>query len=186
MRKWTLTLLILPIFFACQRAGDEGAEAKKEAPATILADNGGGKEAPPPDTGAAAEGGTSVSLANVVVTPEGKDPVTLTVEVARSEEERHRGLQGRESLPEKHGMWFVFDGDVQDSFWMKGTPIALDLVFVDKEMKIIDMIKGAKPNDETLLTARFPYRYVLEINGGYADRWGLAVGDKVEFRLGPP
>ena len=130
--------------------------------------------------------GGSVSVANLVLHPANKAAVVLSVEVARSPEEKRQGLQGRENLPEKHGMWFIFDDDVQDPFWMKDTPLALDMAFVDKDYKIVDIIKNTTPNSETLLIPRSKYRYTLEIKAGTADEFGIAAGDAVEFRLGPP
>ena len=135
--------------------------------------------------GETADQGGSISVANLVLTPAGKSPVTLTVEIARTTDERRQGLMGRENLPEKHGMWFIFDNDVQDPFWMKDTSVALDIIFVDKDYKIVDFIKNAVPNSETLLVPRALYRYALEIKAGSVEAFGLAVGDRAEFRVGP-
>lgn len=171
--------MLLSFVFACQKGDTNKEEPKADASGTVLP----GAEAKNDNSGS---GAASVSLANVVLTPQGKEAVLLTVEVAQTSDERRHGLQERENLPEKHGMWFVFEQDVKDPFWMKGTPISLDILFVDKDMKVVDIIKQAKPNDESLLDPRSPYRYALEVGGGLSDKWGVNMGDKVEFRLGPP
>lgn len=131
------------------------------------------------------EGG-SINVANLVLHPVGREAVTLTVEIAKTADERRQGLMGRENIPEKHGMWFVFESDVQDSFWMKDTPLSLDIIFVDKDYKVVDFIKDTVPNSETLLVPRAAYRYALEIKAGSVEAFGLGVNDRVEFRLGPP
>lgn len=133
-----------------------------------------------------AEEPTSISVANVVLFPKGQDSILLSVEVASTPEEKKQGLQGREDLPKNHGMWFVFEEDVQDPFWMHNTPIALDILFIDKDYKIVDLVKEAVPNSDTLIVSRQPYRYALEVKAGSVDTYGLAIEDAVEFRLGPP
>ncbi|MBI4223904.1 MAG: DUF192 domain-containing protein [Deltaproteobacteria bacterium] len=132
------------------------------------------------------EGAASLSVANVVLRPSAGDPVTLTVEIARTPEERAQGLQGRENLPDDHGMWFVFAEDGQDPFWMHNTPISLDILFVDAAYKIVDIVADATPNSEDLIVSRHPYRFALELAAGVSARHGLHAGDAVEFRLGPP
>ncbi|MDO8527313.1 MAG: DUF192 domain-containing protein [Deltaproteobacteria bacterium] len=128
----------------------------------------------------------TISLGNVLLSPKVGAPILLTVEVAQSAEERKTGLMGRENLPDNHGMWFVFSDDVQDPFWMKNTPLALDLIFVDKDSKIVDIIANATPNSELLLVSHQKYRYVLEVKAGSAANYKIETGDKAEFRLGPP
>lgn len=130
--------------------------------------------------------GGSLSVANVVVTPAQGEPVIFTVEVAKTPEEKSRGLMGRESLGEKHGMWFVFEEDVRDPFWMKDTPVSLDILFVDKNGKIVDIIADTVPNSTDMLKPGKEYRYALEVKAGTAAANRLAVGDKAELRLGPP
>lgn len=175
-----LTLAALP---ACQRGGQEtgtvGADGDRNAGSGMVEKT----EEAMPEGG---EGPQSLSLANIVFYPEKKEPVVFTVEVAVTAEERSKGLQGRLSLPDKSGMWFIFDRDVRDAFWMKDTSIALDLIFVDKDYKVVDIIANARPNSESLLVPQKDYRYVLEVKGTTAAQAGLAVGAKLEYRLGPP
>lgn len=133
------------------------------------------------------DGGTpSMSVANVVLKAGSQTPVTLTVEIVRTPEERSQGLQGRENLGSNHGMWFVFEQDVQDPFWMRNTPIPLDIIFIGSDYKVVDFIEDTTPNSETLLVPRALYRYALEVNAGSVRERALAIGDSVEFRLGPP
>lgn len=132
------------------------------------------------------EEGPSLSVANVVLKPGTPAAFTLTVEIARTPEERAWGLQGRENLPDGHGMWFVFEEDVRDPFWMHNTPIALDILFIDKDYKIVDLVENTVPDSEDLIVSRLLYRYALEVASGVSALHGLRAGDAVEFRLGPP
>jgi len=82
-------------------------------------------------------------------------------------------------------MWFVFPYDVDDPFWMKDTLIPLDMIFVGSDMKVVDVIANAEPQSERKLFPKALYRYVLEVNGGYAAANGITVGNQVEQRIGP-
>ena len=128
----------------------------------------------------------SLSVANVVLKPGTQEAFTLTVEIAQTPEERRQGLQGRDNLPNNHGMWFVFEEDVQDPFWMHNTPIALDILFIGADYKIVDIVANTIPNSDDLIVSRQPYRFALEVASGVSGRHGLQVGEMVEFRLGPP
>ena len=109
----------------------------------------------------------------------------FTVEIAETDEQKAHGLMGRESMPANTGMWFVFDRPVQEQFWMKDTLIPLDLLFIGDDMKIVSIAKNAKPLSEELISSTAPYKFVLEVNGGIADKYGFKVGDAVQKRIGP-
>ena len=72
------------------------------------------------------------------------------VEVARTEEEKIKGLQEKESLGENEGMLFIYDEPQELAFWMKDTAIPLDIVFIDEDGEVISVQQG-QPYDETLL-----------------------------------
>ncbi|MBI5299176.1 MAG: DUF192 domain-containing protein [Deltaproteobacteria bacterium] len=161
----------------CERNKEVQTEEASPVP---LQQQAAGQAVPAPGEAA------SISVGNVVLTPRDASPVTFTVEVAKTPEEKSHGLMGRENLADKHGMWFVFDEEVQDPFWMKDTPLALDIIFIDRNNKIVDIIPNAVPNSTDILTPHQKYRYVLEVKAGTAANLKLNLGDKVEFRLGPP
>ena len=140
--------------------------------------------APSPTPLGGAAVGVSVNVANVVVHSSGGEAVTYAVEIVKTPEERAQGLQHRESLAADHGMWFVFDNDVQDPFWMKNTPLALDIIFVGSDNKIVDCIENAQPNSTDLLIPKQPYRYVLEVVAGQVAAHRMSIGDTIEFRIG--
>lgn len=97
------------------------------------------------------------------------------VDEARTEEQRKKGLQGVEKLPEDEGMLFYFDPPEDVSMWMKGVDIPLDIIFFNEDQEATLVHKG-KPNDEKLVTVQNT-AFVLELNKDS----GIEVGDDFEF-----
>ena len=64
---------------------------------------------------------------------------------------------------------------------MKNTEFALDIIFINSDHEIVSIQKNAKPFDKSSLPSDAPAKYVLEINAGLSDQWGLEVGDLIEF-----
>lgn len=119
------------------------------------------------------------SVPTVTITTSSGERLVVQVEIADSAAERARGLMFREDLPEGEGMLFLFPEETQTSFWMKNTPISLDLIFI-RERRIVDLIENAVPYSEELLTPDSPYTKVLEVPGGYVTRNGIQEGDLIE------
>jgi len=106
----------------------------------------------------------------------------ITIEFAEDEAAREYGLMNRTAMAADHGMLFVFENDEPRAFWMKNTKIPLDMIFIDKDRRIVSIKHDAPP----CVTARCPafmsegpVRYVLELNGGQAARLGLTAGDEL-------
>lgn len=97
------------------------------------------------------------------------------VDEARTEEQRKKGLQGVEKLPEDEGMLFYFDPPEDVSMQMKGVDIPLDIIFFNEDQEATLVHKG-KPNDEKLVTVQNT-AFVLELNKDS----GIEVGDDFEF-----
>ncbi|RWF39878.1 MAG: DUF192 domain-containing protein, partial [Mesorhizobium sp.] len=101
---------------------------------------------------------------------------SFSIEVADTEAEREAGLMFREDMAANHGMLFVFDETRDVSFWMKNTPMALDLIFVGQDGRI-RAIKQGEPQSEAIVSPGEPVRFVLELKAGTAARDGIADGD---------
>ena len=97
------------------------------------------------------------------------------VKVATTPEEKAKGLQGIDKLPEDEGMLFYFDPPQDVQFWMKDVNIPLDIVFIDDDEEVIKVQEGI-PNDETFIEAP-DVAYVLEVNANS----GIQVGDELEL-----
>lgn len=106
--------------------------------------------------------------------------IPLTVEVADDPRERSVGLMFRESMPDDHGMLFVFPGDVTDGFWMRNTLIPLSIAFVE-DGGVIVWIDDMEPLTDTPHTPPMPYRYAIEVNQGWFTENMINVGDRVDL-----
>ena len=65
----------------------------------------------------------------------------FTVELADTQEKQALGLMFRDSMPNDHGMVFLFPGEAMRSFWMKNTRIPLDIFYFDQDLKTDDLKK---------------------------------------------
>ena len=107
--------------------------------------------------------------------------VKLDIEIAETEYETQTGLMYRDSMNDNQGMLFIFADNEVRSFYMKNTEIPLDIIYIDENLEIVSLQKNAAPLDETGLPSQFPAKYVLEINAGLSDKWGIMTGDKIDF-----
>jgi len=115
-----------------------------------------------------------------------KGRTEIIVDIVDKAPERTKGLMFKEALPAGSGMFFVFDGEDQLSFWMKNTLIPLDMIFFDKDYKVVEIVKNAVPCKKDPCKAYpsdRPAKYVLEVNAGTSDNIGLKEGDKAELSI---
>jgi uncharacterized protein len=103
----------------------------------------------------------------------------FAIELALSEPQREQGLMFRQSMAPDHGMLFDMDVSQPISMWMKNTLIPLDMLFLDSSGRIVDIYARAVPLSTSIIASKAPARYVIELNGGTADRIGAKVGDRV-------
>src|SRR5690606_4833386 len=90
--------------------------------------------------------------------------------------ERAAGLMFRESMKDDHGMLFIFGQTQIAGFWMKNTPMPLDLIFIGPDGRVKAILPG-EPFSEAPISPQVPVRFVLELKRGTAERQGIAVGD---------
>jgi hypothetical protein len=101
---------------------------------------------------------------------------SFAVEVADDVAERSQGLMFRESLDPAAGMLFVYESPRSAQFWMKNTLIPLDMIFADATGTVTRVHSNAIPGDLTPIDGGDGVAFVLEINGGLAEKLGIAPG----------
>jgi uncharacterized membrane protein (UPF0127 family) len=112
-------------------------------------------------------------------TPRG--PWLVEVELARTPEERARGLMFRTALAPDHGMLFVFEETAEQTFWMHDTLLSLDLIFLGDDRVVAGVVADATPRTDTPRTVHRPSRYVVEVVGGEARAHAVGPGTRASF-----
>ena len=118
----------------------------------------------------------------VTLQPKTGGPVTVYVEVADTPDTQTRGLMYRTHLDPDGGMIFLFDREQNHSFWMKNTPLPLDMIFISRDGRVVGVHTKAEPFSLKPIDVGQPSRAVLEVNAGFAAGHGIAVGDPVAYR----
>lgn len=98
---------------------------------------------------------------------------TYYVKIAKTEQEKIKGLQGVKELSKDEGMLFIYDEPQTVGFWMDKTEIPLDIVFIDGDYEVLSVYKG-KPNDRTIVEED-NVKFVLEVN----QNSGIEEGDEL-------
>jgi uncharacterized membrane protein (UPF0127 family) len=116
--------------------------------------------------------------------PDGRE--SFAVEVADDGAERAQGLMFRESLDPAAGMLFVYETPRRAQFWMKNTLIPLDMIFADATGRVTRVHSRAIPGDLTPIDGGDGVAFVLEINGGLAEKLGITPGAELRHpAVGP-
>lgn len=108
-------------------------------------------------------------------------PVTVHVEVVDTPDTRARGLMYRRDLAADAGMLFIFEAESDQHFWMKNTPLPLDMIFIGANRKIVGIVADARPFTTNSRNVGAPSQYVVEVHAGFCAAHGIAAGDTVEF-----
>ena len=115
----------------------------------------------------------------VFTKPDDKVISKIDIEIADNDDKRMLGLMYRTSMQENQGMLFIFPYEAEQSFWMKNTVLALDMIFVNSKMEIVKIHHNTTPFSEQSYTSGKPAEYVIEVNAGYTNKMGIKEGDKI-------
>jgi uncharacterized membrane protein (UPF0127 family) len=109
--------------------------------------------------------------------------VCVYVELSVSPLERQRGLMHRKALAYNKGMLFIFEEEAEYNFWLKNVEFPLDIIWIDRNKRIVDIKKNIPPCKESCesISPQASALYVLEVNSGFAEKNQISIGDKVEF-----
>jgi len=110
---------------------------------------------------------------------------TFYVDVAQTQETRQKGLAGREALATNEGMLFAFDKDGDQAIWMKGMKSPIDIVWLDKNKRVVHVKERVQPDNEPHRVYRSPRaaRYVLELAAGEVSRAKISAGLVAAFDI---
>lgn len=146
---------------------------------------GGAARAQAPAAQAAASARHPVSGLEVIdlVVERGTKKLPFKVELAASPEAQNRGLMFRTELADNDGMLFPSAVPEPRSFWMKNTPLSLDIIFVGPDGRIINIAANTVPYSLDSVTSIGPASAVLELRAGRAKELGIVAGDRVIYEL---
>jgi uncharacterized protein len=102
-----------------------------------------------------------------------------TVELARDEAARERGLMYRTRMPENQGMLFSWQDERVRNFWMRNTCLPLDMLYITKDGIIAGILEQVPTLNDAPRGIRCPVAHVLELNAGWARAHGIRPGMKV-------
>lgn len=102
----------------------------------------------------------------------------IKAEIARTPTERAKGFMGRKTIPDGTGMLFVFDTEQRLNFWMKDTPHALSIAYIDKA-GVIKEIHDLTPYSLETVSSSYSCMYALEVPSGWFEKEGIQAGDKI-------
>ncbi len=111
-----------------------------------------------------------------------QEPQSLIhVEKAITPQQHALGLMNRKELSDNRGMLFIFDKSDFLSFWMKNTFVALDIIFLDDDLKVCDIFENTTPLSETPMTSQCLSRTVVEVKSGMAKKWRVSKGTPMKI-----
>ncbi|MBA3377595.1 MAG: DUF192 domain-containing protein [Chloroflexia bacterium] len=113
--------------------------------------------------------------------------VSVTVELALSDDDQALGLGFRNGLEPDRGMLFVFEEPAERSFWMRGMRFCIDIIWIANG-DIVGAAEGACPDpegtddaDREHYLSGEPVTHVLEMPAGWMADNGFGPGTPVEI-----
>lgn len=115
-----------------------------------------------------------------IVTNEG-NKINLKIEIADTIEKRALGLSFRQYLGDYEGMLFIYEQNVNTSFWMKDMLFSLDIIFIDEFGSIVDIKEEQTPCTFSCpgIFSNHTFKYVLEVNSGFCSSNDVKINDKI-------
>ena len=105
--------------------------------------------------------------------------IRFNVEIADTDLKRKTGLQCKSKMALNEGMLFIWETEDFRSFWMKNTSIPLDIIFLNKNLEIVDIFYNAKPFSLKSISSDKKAKYILELNEGVFYSYKFDLKDKI-------
>ena len=141
-----------------------------------------------PQIGMTAPPGPPVKMGAGLALIQTPDGSTIYAEIADTPEKRSRGLMFRTNMAPDRGMLFTFSEPGMHTFWMKNTKMALDILWLDQEGKIVHIEHEVPVCDRAdNLCPRYrsttPAYFVLELRGGQVEKLNMQKGHRLMIQL---
>jgi len=99
--------------------------------------------------------------------------------IAATDLEKARGLMGVTKLNDAEGMAFMYDAETRMSFWMKDTPLDLDIAFVSRDGTVLEVRTMTAGDTETTASTTDQVRFAVEMRAGWFRDFGVKPGEKI-------
>ncbi|MEP3049815.1 MAG: DUF192 domain-containing protein [Erythrobacter sp.] len=176
-----LTAFVITIFGASMLAACSPAGAGPEAAnSNAAAPQAATEEQAPADVGTHPTSGLPVIE---VLIESASGTHRFKSELAVTPEAQARGLMFRTELADDEAMLFPSDPPAPRSFWMRNTPISLDIIYVGVDDKILNIAENTEPYSLESLPSAGIASSVFEIRGGLSQELGIAAGDRLTYSL---
>ena len=109
----------------------------------------------------------------------------VNAEVVQTPEKLYQGLGYRRELPAGRAMLFFMPRVEVQNFCMRGMQFPIDIIWI-VQGKIVGLEKNIPPEFPGTLSSPRPVNFVLETPAGFADTYGIKVGDRVNWPERPP
>jgi uncharacterized protein len=136
----------------------------------------------PADAQGAVHPVSGLRVIDLVVDRGGKK-LPFKVELADTTEAQAKGLMFRTELGDNEGMIFPSDTPQQRSFWMKNTPLSLDIIFIGTDGRILNIAANTTPYSLDSVSSKGMASGVLELRAGRAKALGIVPGDLVSYEI---
>lgn len=123
---------------------------------------------------------SGLELIDVTVATDEQRYVFVT-ELAATPDAQSQGLMFRTELGEFEAMLFPSRSPQPRSFWMKNTPIPLDIIFIGTDNRIINIAAMTTPYSLESVRSEGLAIAVFEIAGGRSAELGIEAGDLVSW-----
>jgi uncharacterized membrane protein (UPF0127 family) len=111
-------------------------------------------------------------------------PHVIDSEIAATPNQRQMGMMYRTSMGEMEGMIFIFNSVSQQAFWMRNTTVPWDVAYIDPDGKIREIYPLETLNENTVPSKSFQIQYVLEMNQGWFEKYGVKAGMTIRTEKG--
>lgn len=114
------------------------------------------------------------------------DRTKIRAEVMLRESDMMKGMKYRDNLEPDRGMLFFHAQEGTYPYWMYEVKIPLDIIWMDRSRRIVEVFRKAEPcpgpkEKCPVYGGKERSLYVLELAGGMVDRYGLKVGQTLDF-----
>jgi uncharacterized protein len=106
----------------------------------------------------------------------------FTLETAISFSKTQQGLMNRTDIPDNGGMLFAFELEAPRTFWMHNTPTPLDIIFLDRDLRVVNTHFNTKPSQiSELYPSAGAIKYVIELKSNNGEELGISRNDQIKI-----